>query len=77
MKNIFFWSPHIDPQVATVKSVTNSLKSLIKFKKNLNLSLINVFGEWDLLNLRDIKKIDLIPNIVNFSINQKYFNYNS
>jgi glycosyltransferase involved in cell wall biosynthesis len=62
MKNIFFWSPHIDPQVATVKSVTNSLKSLIKFKKNLNLSLINVFGEWDLLNLRDIKKIDLIPN---------------
>ena len=33
MKKIFFWSPHIDPQVATVKSVINSLKSLLNIKK--------------------------------------------
>ena len=34
MKKNYFWSPHIDPQVATVKSVFNSLNSLSKFEKN-------------------------------------------
>ena len=29
----YFWSPHIDPQVATKKSVLNSLNSLAKFDK--------------------------------------------
>ena len=62
MKKIFFWSPHINPQVATVKSVTNSLKSLIRYKKNFNLSLINVFGEWDQLNFKDLQKIDLLSD---------------
>ena len=62
MKNIFFWSPHIDPQVATVKSVSNSLKSLSVYQKNLDLTLINVFGEWDQFDLKDIKVIDLLSN---------------
>ena len=43
----YFWSPHIDPQVATKKSVLNSLNSLAKFDKKFNNILINVFGEWD------------------------------
>ena len=61
MSKIFFWSPHIDPQVATVKSVINSLKSLSKYQKEINLSLINVFGEWNELNLKKVKVIDLLP----------------
>ena len=42
----YFWSPHIDPQVAT-KISFNSLNSLAKFDKKFNNILINVFGEWD------------------------------
>ena len=68
MKNIFFWSPHIDPQVATVKSVTNSLKSLIKYKKNLNLNLLNVFGEWDEFVMKGV-------NIINLKSNKKLKNH--
>ena len=67
MKKIFFWSPHIDPQVATVKSVTNSLKSLIKYKDKLNLNLLNVFGEWNKFNHKDI-------NIINISSNKNLIN---
>ena len=60
MKKIFFWSPHIDPQVATVKSVSNSLKSLRKYQKNLDLTLINVFGEWSGFNYENISIENLI-----------------
>ena len=70
MKKIFFWSPHIDPQVATVKSVYNSIKSLSRYKKDLSLTILNVFGEWDNFNHQNIKKIDLIRN-ENF-INHKF-----
>ena len=38
MKKNYFWSPHIDPQVATLKSVYNSLNSLAKFEKNLSVN---------------------------------------
>ena len=37
MKKNYFWSPHIDPQVATLKSVFNSLNSLAKFEKNFKV----------------------------------------
>lgn len=62
MKKIYFWSPHIDPQVATLKSVLNSINSLAKYKKNSKNFLINVFGEWDNFNLKLIEKINLIKN---------------
>ncbi len=62
MKKNYFWSPHIDPQIATVKSVINSINSLTKYKKNSKNFLINVFGEWDNYNLNKINKIDLITN---------------
>jgi glycosyltransferase involved in cell wall biosynthesis len=60
MKRIYFWSPHIDPQVATLKSVYNSLNSLIKYGKKFKPTLINVFGEWDKHNFEETNKIDLI-----------------
>ena len=66
-EEIFFWSPHIDPQVATVKSVINSLKSLSKYQKNLNLSLLNVFGEWNEFVIKDV-------NIIKISSNEKLIN---
>ena len=62
MKTIYFWSPHIDPQVATLKSVYNSLNSLNKYGKNIQTLLINVFGEWDWIDSKSIRKIDLILN---------------
>ena len=62
MKKIFFWSPHIDPQIATVKSVTNTITYLSKFCKDLDINLINVFGEWDNFESRNIKKINLISH---------------
>ena len=62
MKKIYFWSPHINPHVATLKSVHNSLNSLLKYGKDFKLTLINVFGEWDEFRFESIKRIDLILN---------------
>ena len=62
MKKIYFWSPHIDPQVATLKSVYNSICSLNRYGKNFETTLINVFGEWDNYNFDTINKINLISN---------------
>ena len=68
IKKVFYWSPHINPQVATVRAVINSAKSLNLYSKNYKVSVINVFGEWDqfekelnkfkinLINLTNIKK---------------------
>lgn len=47
MKNIFYWSPHID-RVATVRAVINSAYSLARYsKQKYTPYLINVAGEWD------------------------------
>ena len=62
MKKVFFWSPHIDPQIATVKSVSNSMRSLSKYHKNLDLTLINVFGEWDKFSFDNISIENLLNN---------------
>ena len=45
-KNIFYWSPCLNP-VGTVKSTLNSAISLKKFNKEYNVSIINACGEWD------------------------------
>lgn len=60
MVKLFFWSPHIDPQVATVKSVYNSISSISKYRKKAKITLINVFGEWDNFDLNNIDVIKLI-----------------
>jgi len=62
MKKNYFWSPHIDPQIATLRSVSNSLNFLTKYKKKSKNFLINVFGEWDEYNFNLVDKIDLISN---------------
>ena len=47
-KNIFIWSPFTS-KIGTINNVINSSYSLTKFSKskNLNVKLINVFGEWN------------------------------
>ncbi len=62
MKKIYFWSPHIDPQVATLKSVYNSINSIQKYGNKFKPTLLNVFGEWDKYNFDFIDKINLILN---------------
>lgn len=46
-KKIIYWSPHINEQVATVKAVINSAFSLVKYDKNYEPIILNVFGEWN------------------------------
>ena len=60
MARLFFWSPHIDSQIATVKSVYNSINSLSKHKKKAKITLLNVFGEWDNFNFNNIDVIKLV-----------------
>ena len=46
MKKIFYWSPHLS-NVATIKNVINSAKSIKKYDKSGTIiSLIDVIGEW-------------------------------
>ena len=67
MKKIIYWSPHINPHIATVKAVLNSALSLSKYDKNIQINIINIFGEWD--KYKDICKKDNINiiNLTNFS----------
>ena len=60
MKKNYFWSPHIDPQIATLRSVSNSINSLTRYEKNSKNFLINVFGEWDEHNFGIVEKINLV-----------------
>ena len=57
MKKNYFWSPHIDPQIATLRSVSNSINSLTRYEKNSKNFLINVFGEWDDHSFGMVEKI--------------------
>lgn len=58
MNKIFYWSPYLS-NVATINNVLNSALSLAKYNKKFEVSLINVFGEWnfkeDLLKRNNIK----------------------
>ena len=52
---VYYWSPFIS-HVATVTSVINSVKAINKFsKKNIEVSIINVFNEWSPYNDTIIK----------------------
>ena len=69
LKKIIYWSPHINPQIATVKAVLNSAKCLSKYEKNSQVNIINVFGEWnDFENICYKNNIKLI-NLTNFKFN--------
>ena len=68
MKNIFYWSPHID-RVATVRAVINSAHSLVRYSKQKYIPyLINVAGEWDQYKDELLKKEINIINLTNSKI---------
>ena len=59
MMKIFYWSPFFS-NIATIKAVLNSAKSLTKYEKNnkYDVSIINAIGEWNNykeIYLKDIK----------------------
>ena len=67
-KKVFYWSPHINEQIATVKAVINSAFSLVKYGKNYKPVILNVFGEWNSLkNLLQEKNLDF-KNLINLNI---------
>ncbi len=70
MKNLIYWSPFIS-NVGTVKSCLNSALAFNKFsKKDFNIKIINVFGEWnnhiDVIKKNNIEVINFFPNLVKF-----------
>ena len=67
-KKVFYWSPHINEQIATVKAVVNSAFSLVKYDKNYEPVILNVFGEWSSLkNLLNEKNLNF-KNLINLNI---------
>tara|TARA_B100000989_G_scaffold298148_1_gene286313 strand:+ start:1101 stop:2261 length:1161 start_codon:yes stop_codon:yes gene_type:complete len=71
---IYFWSPFTG-KVGTVKNVINTAYSLVKFskKKIFEITLINVFGEWNFAKNNLLKKKILIKDFynINFFLNFK------
>ena len=69
-KKILYWAPFLS-NVGTVKSTLNSATALSRYsKKNVDVSIINVCGEWDSFE-DEIKAKNLNLLKLNFS----YFNY--
>ena len=70
MKKIFYWSPHLS-NVATIKNVINSAKSIKTFSKNDNdVSIIDTIGEWEnQKKILNMFKINLIK-LSNFSLHK-------
>ena len=67
-KKVFYWSPHINEQIATVKAVVNSAISLVKYDKNYEPVILNVFGEWNSLkNLLNEKNLNF-KNLINLNV---------
>ena len=62
--HISYWAPYFD-RIATVKSVKNSIKSLLKFhNKQKNIDLVNFYGEWSNNKIENTNEKDL--NYINF-----------
>ena len=72
---IIYWSPFTS-KVATVHAVINSAFSLKKYSKgNLNISILNVSGEWDIYsNSLKEKNIDLIDLNTSKYLSKRKFN---
>jgi glycosyltransferase involved in cell wall biosynthesis len=75
-QEIYYWAPCLD-KVGTVKSTLNSAISLAKYSNHFNVSIINVFGEWDqyddILKHNRIRKIDIFINIYSLLPKKGYF----
>ena len=67
---IFYWCPFLT-HIATINAVKNSAASLKRYKKDINVKILNSVGEWDFLknndhniNVENIQKLniyDLLP----------------
>ena len=68
-KTIFYWAPCLD-RVGTEKSVRNSAVSFAKYSNEFEVSVVNVFGEWnrfkEFFKIHNIRLINLGPNIYDF-----------
>ena len=60
MKKIFYWSPYLT-NVATIKAVINSIKSMKKYSKDYEPILINSCGEFDEFK-EDLFKLNIKVN---------------
>ena len=67
-KKIFYWSPHINEQIATVKAVVNSAYSLVKYDKDYEPLILNVFGEWNSLKSSLNEKNLNFKNLINLNM---------
>ena len=68
-KKIYYWSPYLG-NVATVRSVLNSMIGLKNLKKNeIDVTLLNCYGEWN-DKLRNLKKNSI--NLLNLQTKFKF-----
>ena len=61
VKKIYYWSPHLSNDIATIKSVRNSASSLKDYSDSYSVSVLDAVGEWqDYKEFFQKKKIDII-----------------
>jgi glycosyltransferase involved in cell wall biosynthesis len=61
MKKIYYWSPHLSNDIATIKSVKNSASSLKDYSNSYSVSILDAVGEWKENKIFfENKKIDII-----------------
>jgi len=61
LKKIYYWSPHLSNDIATIKSVKNSASSLKDYSCLYSVSILDSVGEWkDYKDFFETKKIDII-----------------
>jgi len=61
MKKIYYWSPHLSDDIATIKSVKNSASSFKDYSNSYSVAILDCVGEWR--SHKDFfqrKKIDII-----------------
>ena len=64
--HISYWAPYFD-KIATVKSVKNSIKSILFFnKKQKTIDLLNFYGEWSYNKIENIKSNQTKLNYIGF-----------
>ena len=67
-KSIYYWAPCLD-RVGTEKSAKNSAIAVAKYSKEYDVSIINVFGEWnnfkETFENNEVKFINLGINLYN------------
>lgn len=61
MKKIYYWSPHLSDDIATIKSVKNSASSFKDYSNYYSVSILDAAGEWrSHKDFFQSKKIDII-----------------